>query len=213
MSCNNSSSGSSSNNNALSLSCIIIVAELLGVCCLKIIACLRGQQTATCQRSSLQRRRLPVSDAIICKIRLSTVIHQTQSAVYSLQLAVCSLQSEILSSLLAFRAEMQIRRGNVKNAQIAVCNSSGPSRLLLLLPLPVASCKLLLHLQTIANNYLCGPGAACCKYLLEKSGCHFGIGYCATPQPLFFLAHQAVNDQSTWSSPYPGQSIIMLPYI
>lgn len=102
MSCNNSSSGSSSNNNALSLSCIIIVAELLGVCCLKIIACLRGQQTATCQRSSLQRRRLPVSDAIICKIRLSTVIHQTQSAVYSLQLAVCSLQSEILSSLLAF---------------------------------------------------------------------------------------------------------------
>lgn len=98
-------------------------------------------------------------------------------------------------------------------AGAAVCNSSGPSRLLLLLPLPVASCKLLLHLQTIANNYLCGPGAACCKYLLEKSGCHFGIGYCATPQPLFFLAHQAVNDQSTWSSPYPGQSIIMLPYI
>jgi len=40
-----------------------------------------AEKPATCQRSRLRRRRLPVSDAIICKIRLSTVIHQSQSAV------------------------------------------------------------------------------------------------------------------------------------
>jgi len=107
----------------------------------------------------------------------------------------CILSSSLLESFVfGGRSE-----GNVKNAQIAVCNSSGPSRLLL--PLRVASCKLLLHLQTIANNYLCGPGAA--RWSPREEWLPLGIGYCATPPAPFFLAHQAVNDQSTWSSANP----------
>lgn len=94
--------------------------------------------------------------------------------------------------------------------------------LLWLLLLRVASCKLLLHLQTIANNYLCGPGARAAAEVplvsVEAATWHWLLCHSSPPPypaclccPPPLLAHQAVNDQSTWSSPSSGKSIIMPP--